>query len=481
MTLLQSPTTRTFTERAFQRCINLRCGATFDVSETHFACPSCGDLLDVAYEWDRLPVPRRLSEFEAKWSDRLNPLSFSGVWRFRELLPFAPPEMIVTIGEGQTLLQTADKVGQYVGMNPTRLRLQYEGMNPSGSFKDNGMTAAFTHARMVKAQRVACASTGNTSAALAVYCSATDYGFKAIIFIGSGKIAYGKLAQALDHGALTIQIVGDFDDAMLRVKQVADKLGIYLMNSVNPFRLEGQKTIMYRVLEASGWEVPDWIVVPGGNLGNSSAFGKAFIELKELGLIDRVPRLAVINAAGASTLNHLVGENGLQWHDGNPDETVIQTYYDKLDELHLKASTIASAIEINRPVNLKKCLRALAFCGGVVRQVSDQEIMDAKARVGSGGLGCEPASAASVAGAKKLREEGVIAPSDRVVCILTGHQLKDPTATVAYHGTDQENFEKVLGSRGVKRAGYANRPVSVANDLDDIIRTIALYSEHASG
>ena len=481
MTLLQSPTSRTFTERAYQRCLNFRCGATYDVLETHFACPACGDLLDIAYDWDRLPVPKHLSDFEAKWSDRLNPLSYSGVWRVRELLPFAPPEMIVTIGEGQTLLQTADKVGQYVGMNPGQLRLQYEGMNPSGSFKDNGMTAAFTHARMVNAQRVACASTGNTSAALAVYCSATDFGFKAIIFIGSGKIAYGKLAQALDHGALTIQIVGDFDDAMLRVKQVANRLGIYLMNSVNPFRLEGQKTIMYRVLEASGWEPPDWIVVPGGNLGNSSSFGKAFIELKELGLIDRIPRLAVINAAGASTLNHLVGENGLDWSGGNPDETVIQTYYDKLDALHVKASTIASAIEINRPVNLKKCLRALAFCGGVVRQVSDQEIMDAKARVGSGGLGCEPASAASVAGAKRLREEGLIAPSDRVVCVLTGHQLKDPTATVAYHGTDQENFEKVLGSRGVKRAGFANRPVSVANDLDDIIRTIALYSESASG
>jgi threonine synthase len=389
--------------------------------------------------------------------------------------------MIVTIGEGQTLLQTADKVGQYVGMNPGGLRLQYEGLNPSGSFKDNGMAAAFTHARMVNAQRVACASTGNTSAALAVYCSATPFGFKAIIFIGSGKIAYGKLAQALDHGALTVQIVGDFDDAMQRVRQVAERLGIYLMNSVNPFRLEGQKTIMYRVLEGMAWEPPDWVVVPGGNLGNSSAFGKAFMELKQLGLIDRVPRLAVINAAGARTLNALVNEFGLRWNDGRPDPHVPEGYYAALDAERIKASTIASAIEINRPVNLTKCLRALAFCDGVVRQVSDQEIMDAKARVGSGGLGCEPASAASVAGARRLREEGVIAPSDRVVCVLTGHQLKDPTATVAYHGADQDAFEKVLGSRGVRRAGFANRPVVVANDLDDIIRTIALYSEAASG
>jgi hypothetical protein len=228
-----------------------------------------------------------------------------------------------------------------------------------------------------------------------------------------------------------------------------------------------------------GWEPPDWIVVPGGNLGNSSAFGKAFIELAHVGLIDRVPRLAVINAAGARTLEQLVGQHGLTWSNGLPDMSRAEAYYDALDAEHAKASTIASAIEINRPVNLKKCLRALDFCTGVVRQVSDQEIMDAKARVGSGGLGCEPASAASVAGAKRLREEGVIAPSDRVVCILTGHQLKDPTATVAYHGTDQENFEKVLGSRGVRRAGFANRPVVVANDLDDIIRTIALYSDAA--
>ena len=433
---------------AFQQCINPSCAATFEVNETHFACPACGDLIDVVYDWDRLPVPRSLDEFQAKWAARQDPLNFSGVWRFRELLPFAPPESIVTIGEGQTLLQCAIKSAATSDSNPGSLWLQYEGMNPSGSFKDNGMTAAFTHARMVSARRVACASTGNTSAALAVYCSATDLGFRAIIFIGSGKIAYGKLAQALDHGALTIQIVGDFDDAMQRVRQVADRLGIYLMNSINPFRLEGQKTIIFRILEGLSWEVPDWIVVPGGNLGNSSAFGKALIELSHLGLIDRVPRLAVINAAGARTLEELVGHRELRWRNGLPEMTTVDTYYDQLDADRVKASTIASAIEINRPVNLKKCLRALEFCNGVVQMVSDQEIMDAKARVGAGGLGCEPASAASVAGAKRLREDGVIARSDRVVCVLTGHQLKDPTATVAYHSGDQELFDQVLGSRG---------------------------------
>jgi threonine synthase len=465
---------------AFQQCLNPACAATFSVDEAHFSCPCCGDLVDVIYEWDRLKVPKSLEEFEEKWTARQDPLSFSGVWRFRELLPFAPPEQVVTIGEGQTLLQRADKVGRYVNLDPGCLWLQYEGMNPSGSFKDNGMTAAFTHARMVGARRVACASTGNTSAALAVYCSATDLGFRAIIFIGSGKIAYGKLAQALDHGALTIQIVGDFDDAMQRVRQVADRLGIYLMNSVNPFRLEGQKAIIYRILEGLRWEMPDWIVVPGGNLGNSSAFGKAFIELQYLGLIPRVPRLAVVNASGARTLEELVGKRQLRWRNGLPEMTTVEQYYGQLDKDDIKASTIASAIEINRPVNLKKCLRALEFCQGVVTMVNDQEIMDAKARVGAGGLGCEPASAASVAGAKRLREEGVIAPSDRVVCILTGHQLKDPTATVAYHSADQAQFDQILGARGVRRAGFANKPVVVANELDDIIRTIAIYSETES-
>jgi threonine synthase len=297
---------------------------------------------------------------------------------------------------------------------------------------------------------------------------------RAVIFIGSGKISYGKLAQALDHGALTVQIAGDFDDAMQRVQQVARKLGIYLVNSINPFRLEGQKTIMYRVLEALRWEPPDWIVVPGGNLGNVSAFGKAFIELAELGLLKRLPRLAVINAAGANTFYQLHEKRGLRWNSGRPDKNIVDGYFRDLKSA--RASTIASAIEINHPVSLPKALRALDRCGGVVREVTDQDMLDAKAKVGAGGLGCEPASAASVAGARKLRQEGVIAPSERVVCILTGHQLKDPTATVAYHSTDQKTFDEVLGKRGVKRATYANRAVQVPNELDEIIKAIELYS-----
>lgn len=459
----------------FQRCISPDCQATVAVDDTSFVCPRCGGLLDVAYDWDKLGHPKSLRDFEAKWADRTNPLSFSGVWRFRDLLPFATPEQVMTIGEGQTILQRADIVAGYVGMEPGHLFLQYEGMNPSGSFKDNGMTAAFTHARMVGARRAACASTGNTSASLAVYCSATGL-MRAVIFIGSGKISYGKLAQALDHGALTVQIAGDFDDAMLRVQQVAKKLGIYLVNSVNPFRLEGQKTIMYRILEALRWEVPDWIVVPGGNLGNVSAFGKAFIELMELGLVQRMPRLAVINAAGANTFYQLHERFGLRWNQGKPSQEIIDSYYRGLDAEHIRAATIASAIEINHPVNLPKALRALARSNGLVREASDQDILDAKAKVGAGGFGCEPASAASVAGARKLRQEGIISAGDRVVCVLTGHQLKDPTATVAYHSTDPKTFDEVLGKRGVRRAAFANRAVQVPNDLDEIIKAIEVYS-----
>ncbi len=460
---------------AYQRCIAPQCGATYSVQEVRVACKHCGDLLDVVYDWDRAQVPRSLREFESLWTRRRDPVCHSGVWRFHQLFPFCDVERIVTVGEGQTLFQCADSVASFVGLRCGRLFLQYEGMNPSGSFKDNGMSAAFTHARMTGAQRAACASTGNTSASLAMYCAVTRL-MKAVIFIGSGKISYGKLSQALDYGALTVQIAGDFDDAMVRVKEVCSELGIYLVNSINPFRLEGQKSIMFRVLEALAWDPPDWIVVPGGNLGNSSAFGKAFAELKMLGLIERVPRLAVINAAGADTLYQLYDQRGMRWNQGRPDMSVAEAYARELDAAQKKASTIASAIEINRPVNFRKCLRALETCDGVVRRVTDQEILDAKAQVGAGGVGCEPASAASVAGAKVLCSEGIIGADERVVCILTGHQLKDPTATVAYHTTDQDQFNQVLGSRGVRRASFANRAVAVPNDLGEIIKAIRLYS-----
>ncbi len=394
----------------------------------------------------------------ARWATRNNPLDFSGVWRFRELLHFCPDRFKVTQGEGQTLLQNCQGVAQYVGVNKGNLFLQYEGCNPSGSFKDNGMTAAFSHASMVNASRVACASTGNTSASLALYASAA--GMEAIVFVGAGKIAFGKLAQALDYGARTFQVEGDFDDCMARIKEVTEQLKLYLVNSVNPFRLEGQKTIMYRVLEGLNWQAPDWIIVPGGNLGNSSSFGKAFGELKELGLIDRIPRLAVINSAGAPTLDRLYNEKDVRYHGGKLDSDAIYKDYEWQDETHLRPHTIASAIEIAKPVNIDKCLRALEICNGVVRCIPDADIMDAKAQVGRFGIGCEPASAASVAGCKLLVSQGVIGPDERVVCILTGHALKDPDATVGYHTGKYPKNKAVKGKRH-----FANVPVPVANDL----------------
>ncbi len=336
------------------------------------------------------------------------------------------------------------------------------------------MTAAATHAHQVGAKTTACASTGNTSASLAIYAGTTGL-FKAIVFVGSGKIAYGKLSQALDYGAATIQIEGDFDDAMIRVREVCAQEGIYLCNSVNPFRLEGQKTIMYRVLEGLNWEVPDWIVVPGGNLGNSSAFGKAFRELHQLGLIDRIPRLAVITADGADTLYQIHEKHQVRWNNGSPQMEIIDNFYAEMDAENRNASTLATAIQVNRPVSLLKSLRALEWCDGVVRSVSDQAIMDAKALIGRHGFGCEPASAASLAGTQQLREEGVISADERVVCILTGHELKDPNATVAYHSSSAESIDPVLAEKGLNAVPHCNRPVGVKNDLaaiTDLIRSL---------
>ncbi len=441
---------------AFQRCINPACGATFDCGQAIFKCPMCGDLLDAQYDWDRVAVPRKLSGFAKRWANRDHRLDFSGVWRFRDLLDFCPDEHKVSIGEGQTILQQNCMIAEHLGMKPDCLFLEYEGLNPSGSFKDNGMTAAFSHAMMVGAQSCACASTGNTSASVALY--AHSCGLKCTVFIGSGRIAFGKLSQAMDYGAQTIQIAGDFDDCMQQVQAVCTELGLYLLNSLNPFRLEGQKTIMYRIIEALGWEVPDWIVVPGGNLGNSSAFGKAFMELKQLGLIDRIPRLAIINATGADTLTDLVNNKKLVWNDGSVDNQIIDDYYADLTARNFSPHTCASAIEISRPVNLKKCLRALDVCDGVVRAVTDEEICDAKALIGKYGLGCEPASAATIAGLEHLLAEGVIAKDERVACVLTGHPLKDPNVTVNYHKDNQGPF--------------SNAPVEVANDLEAIIKLI---------
>jgi len=295
-----------------------------------------------------------------------------------------------------------------------------------------------------------------------------------LVFIGSGKISIGKLSQALDYGGITLQIQGDFDDCLRRIRQIAadPKNGIYLMNSVNPFRLEGQKSIMYRILEARSWEPPDWVIVPGGNLGNCSAFGKAFMELKELGLINRIPRLAIINASGANTLNELVTRRGLCWNGGNYDRQAVESIYAAMDESHYRPHTIASAIEISRPVNLPKALRALDVMNGVVREVTDEEILEARAKVARWGFGCEPASAATVAGLQKLMAEQIISPGESVVCILTGHELKDPNATVKYHTGIDLKAAQDSAPRHQPTGALVNEPIQVPDDLDAILRAI---------
>jgi threonine synthase len=488
------------THHAHLKCINPDCSATYPVSRTVFICEKCGELLDAVYDWDsahsRTGFSRDPGVFAARqWSGAAYAagdaqgaraaINASGVWRFRELIPFWEQErQIVTLGEGRTILQPADALAGKVGYGPGELFLQYEGFNPSGSFKDNGMAGAFTHASMVGATRVVCASTGNTSASLAMYASlASPAGgkpFRGFVLIGSGKIAYGKLSQALDFGARTLQVAGDFDACLARVQEIAvqrPQLGIYLMNSINPFRLEGQKAIMFRVLEALGWSagsVPDWIVVPGGNLGNTSAFGKAFMELAALKMLPggKVPRLAVINASGARTLDRIYNELGVRWNDGRYDRAKVRAEYQRMDSAKERAHTVASAIEIGRPVNLPKALRALEFMNGVVRSVDDPTILEHKALIGQHGYACEPACAASVAGAAMLRREGVIKPGERVVCIITGHGLKDPDATVKYHtGIDMKSAQDSV-PRVEPPGALVNKPIQVADDVEAILRAM---------
>jgi threonine synthase len=482
---------------AVQRCLNASCAREFPLSSVLTGCPSCGELLDVSYDFPPGYL-RDFSLFEPRGMTKgprsaagvfpATPaaLDFSGVWRFRELLPFYRDEReIVTIGEGRTNLQRADQLAPKIGIDPARggmLYLQYEGFNPSGSFKDNGMAAGFTHARMVNASRVACASTGNTSASLAVYAALT--GVACFVFIGEGKIAYGKLSQALEYGSTTLQVAGDFDACLARVREIAEtmpEVGVYLMNSVNPFRLEGQKTIMLRVLEGLDWNVPDWIVVPGGNLGNCSAFGKAFLELKRLGLVRKVPRLAVIQARGSRTLDRVFNDMGVRWAPaagsdllGTYDRAKVRAEYERMDAARERAHTVATAIEINRPVNLSKALRALHAMNGVVRSVGDGEIVEHKALVGRHGFGCEPASGASVAGAAMLVKEGVIAPHETVVCVLTGHVLKDPDVTVAYHTGIDAKAAAVDLSAARPTGRISNKPIKVADEMGAILRAMGV-------
>jgi threonine synthase len=422
-------------------CFEQRCRAHFPITDVIYNCPRCGGLLEVWYP----PPPAAPAELKRIWRERRMsnaPLDQSGVWRYREIIPFLESfDRVVTLREGHTPLLPAPPAAAYGGLDA--LTFKHQGFNPTGSFKDNGMTCGVAQALRLAMPRVACVSTGNTSASMAAYASAA--GLHPIVFIPHGNISYGKLAQALEYGAKTLQVEANFDQILALVRTLAERLGIYLLNSINPFRIEGQKTIIVEMLDQRDWNPPDWIVLPGGNLGNTAAFGKALRELHALGFIARIPRLAVIQAEGAAPFYHLMRAPAGGFHAVSYPET------------------LATAIKIGDPVSWPKALREVACSGGLVEKVTEQEIADAKAVIGRCGIGCEPASAATLAGIRKLTASGVMAADTDVVAVLTGNLLKDPDYVYRYHtGKLEAPGGTPLHSR------FGNRPVLAPNDADRI-------------
>lgn len=443
-------------QKAYLKCIDPQCGLEYPISSTNVQCEK-GHLLDVKYS------DNPSTSLKEVFSQRRNPqgsiFNESGVWRFRELFNFCQidtdnleqcSKYLVSLdgAEGrQSKPYHMSKAAEFVGIRGDGFWLQPEGYNPSGSFKDNGMSTAVTHAKMVGAKKIVCASTGNTSASAGMF--AANEGMKCDVYIPSGQIAPGKLSQAYQFGAQIIQIDGNFDDA-LRQSLIDAKKDGYTVNSVNPFRIEGQKTIPFRAIEYLEWEAPDWIVYPGGALGNTSSCGKALMELYEWGWIKKVPRIAVINAEGAATLSDLYNgkfeDEELRWNKGKPNVELIDRYYAHLDKEGLRPKTKATAIQIGRPANILKGLRALEFTNGVVTTVSDSEMLDGMSVVGLNGFDCEMASGASPAGIKKLIEQEIIKKDDVVVGILTGRQ-KDPMLPVDYHNNPANRFAKPPNQR----------------------------------
>jgi len=439
-------------ENAYLKCIDISCGLEYPISTTRVECEK-GHMLDVKYK--QKPSQSLKERFLSRRNPQGSIFNESGVWRFRELLNFCQidTENIEDCASSLVSLDGAEgrqskpyqmsKVADFVHLSSEKLWLQPEGYNPSGSFKDNGMAAAMTHAKIVKAKKIVCASTGNTSASAGMY--AANEGIKCDVYIPSGQIAPGKLSQAYQFGAQLIEVDGNFDDAFAKSLEDSKKYSGYTVNSINPFRIEGQKTISYRALEHLNWDAPDWIVYPGGALGNTSSCGKSLMELIEWGWIKKIPRIAVINSDGASTLSDLYngkfeGEK-LRWNKGKPNYELIKRYYSDLDSKGIKPKTKATAIQIGRPANILKALRALEFTNGVVTTVSDNEMLDGMAVVGLNGFDCEMASGSVPAGIKKLIKEEIIKSDEIVVGILTGRQ-KDSMIPVDYHNNPENLFAR---------------------------------------
>jgi threonine synthase len=423
------------TERpaSWQSCIS--CGNEVVETDAHPRCTRCGGLLEVHHRPPGLTSAELIQRFTERRGGQPGATA-SGVWRFREIvLPSA--DAVVSHPEGNTPLLHRVALDRWVGVE--NLLLKHEGHNPTGSFKDRGMTVGVTQAKRIGAAAVACASTGNTSASLAAY--AAQAGLPALVLVPLEGVATGKLAQSLAYGAKTLLVRGDFDACLHLIEQASEQLGVYLLNSINPFRIEGQKTIILELRQQLAWQPPDWIVLPAGNLGNTAAFGKALREAYEWKLISRIPRLVAVQAEGAAPFARSFAEGFAQKH-------------------RVKAETVATAIKIGNPASYDRAVQAIRETNGVVLSVSDAELLEAKAAIDASGVGCEPASAVTLAGLRRLIGGGQVKSSDRVVAVLTGHILKDPALLLRYH---QEIDPPPPG---------ANRPVVIDPDLREVERAL---------
>jgi threonine synthase len=429
--------------QSFLVCFRADCRAKYPITEVIYQCPRCGGLLEVEYEWQTW----NMSAWKQLWRERRmdnTPLNQSGVWRYREALPFLDEySKVVTLREGNTPLLDSSLAAGYSGLDS--ITFKHQGFNPTGSFKDNGMTCGVSQAMRLNKKRVACVSTGNTSASLAAYASKA--GLTPVIFLPHGKISFGKLSQALEYGAVTLQVEANFDQILALVRRVAEQSDVYLLNSINPFRIEGQKTMAIELLDQLDWQVPDWVVMPGGNLGNCAAFGKGFLEMRQLGLIDRPPHIAVVQAEASAPFYRFMKAPAV-------DAFVPVKEPD----------TLATAIRIGDPVSWPKAWAVLEATEGAVELVSEQEIADAKAIIGRSGIGCEPASAASLAGVKNLIASGVVRKDANVVAILTGNVLKDPDYIYRYHTGQLET-----GSGEKLTPTFGNQPKVVEGSVEAIL------------
>jgi threonine synthase len=440
------------------RCI--ACGTFSDAASRDFRCSNCSDLLEITYpSWKSAGTPvLKPEQLKSTWKQRrlsTTPVDLSGVWRFRDLLPALENESeVITLREGNTPLYEMPHCARLTGV--PRLLAKHQGLNPTGSFKDTGMTVAASFARQAGFRWVACASTGNTSASMAAY--GARGGMRSLVLVPDGKISWSKLSQALDYGAVTCQLRTDFDGCLRLLQELVLRAPVYQLNSINPFRLEGQKTLALELLEQLDWQPPDHIIVPGGNLGNSSAIGKALLEMRDLGLISRLPKLSIIQAEGANALVRTVREAA--------GKSLIG----------VQAETRATAIRIGNPASWKKAVHVIEATGGACEQVSEGEIAQAKAEIGAEGIGCEPASAVTLAGLKKFIQQGFVKPGETVVLVLTGHLLKDPDFTMEFHrGELLQKTSAQVAPNEIQTAALERLrrpPIVLDATLDAVLRTL---------